>query len=230
MNIKLVLLLMAGALAIVIGVHYTRHVDPEIVEANEALHQARSWHAEMELHSRNGAGLWSTVTVVCPDRTEFVLRGVSNSHTIRIGDRSWTQDIAFPHWTEVPNNENAPDPCRFAVDQPALFATPVARAMAIAAEFDRAVRHHLNFSRGEMDQSNGEACRNWTVDSSYTLCLSEKDHLPLIYTSLDGSVKAVYTQWNEEIAVSEPENKPYVIPTPTPLPEVTPYIPPKPSY
>lgn len=230
MKTKLLLLFIATAIVIIAGIEYQRHMDPEIIAASQAIHQAKSWQAKLELHPRNGAGFWSTVTVVCPDRTELVLVGLRSSHTIHIGDQTWTQDIMPPQWTEVPNNDQTPDPCKFGVDQPVLFATPTAKAMAIAAEIDRAMRHHLTFSRGQMSDVNGEACRNWTVDNSYTLCLSQAHHLPLTFTSLDGTVKAVFTQWNQAIAISEPQNQPYVMPRPTPSPEVEPYNPPKPSY
>jgi hypothetical protein len=206
MKARLALLLVGAAVAVYAAVQYAGRVAPEVLEAGEALRRAKSWRADLEIHSRTGAGLWSTVRVVCPDRMELTLQGARFSHTIQIGDRWWTQDIAAPHWTEVPNNNATPTPCRFGTDQPVLFANPVAKAMAIAAEFDRALRHHLKFARGQMSDVEGQACREWTVDDSYTVCLGEKDRLPLRFTSLDGTVKASFKQWNEEISIDAPQN------------------------
>jgi hypothetical protein len=223
---------LGAATAIYAGIQYTGRVSPEILQANEALRQAKSWRADLVIHSRSGAGLWSTVRVVCPDRMELTLQGARFSHTIQIGEKTWTQDISPPSWTEVPNNSTTPSPCKFGVDQPVLFGSPVAKAMAIAAEFDRALRHHLKFSRGPMSEVQGQACRNWTVDDTYTICLSEKDQLPLGYASLDGAAEATFTGWNQELAIDEPQNeyRPYTLPPEQKLPEVPPYAPPKPNY
>jgi hypothetical protein len=234
MKTRILLLVLATGVAIYAGIQYSGRISPEILQANEALRQARSWKADLVVHSRSGAGLWGAVRVVCPDRMDRSLRGAAFSHTIQIGDKTWTQDISFSNWTEVPNDDATPSPCRFGVDQPVLFANPVARAMAIAAEFDRALRHHLKFSRGAMTEVQGEACRNWTVDNAYMICLSEKEQLPLRYASLDGAVEATFSQWNWDFTIDEPHNeyKPYPSsPFPQPkLPEVPPYSPPKPDY
>jgi hypothetical protein len=100
--------------------------------------------------------------VVCPDRMDLTLWGSRISHTIQIGDKTWTQDIAPPRWTEVPTNDARPNPCRFGIDQPVQFGSPLTKAIAITAEFDRALRHHLKFSRRQMSEVEGEACRNST--------------------------------------------------------------------
>lgn len=232
MKTRLFLVVLGAAAAVYAGIQYTGRVSPEILEANEALGQAKSWKADLVFHSGSGAGLWSTVRVVCPDRMDLTLQGARFSHTIQIGDKTWTQDISPPNWTEVPTNNATPSPCKFGVDQPVLFGNPAAKAMAIAAEFDRALRHHLKFSRGQMSEVQGQACRNWTVDDAYTICLGEKDQLPLRYASLDGSVEATFSEWNQERAIDEPRNeyRRYTLPPEQKLPEVPPYAPAKPDY
>jgi hypothetical protein len=76
--------------------------------------------------------------------------------------------------------------------------------MAITAEFDRAVRHHASFSRGPQRTLEKEACREWTVDEAYTVCLGLDDHLPRDFKARDGSVLARFTEWNQEITIEPP--------------------------
>jgi len=188
----------ALVLLIVLGVFYSLRLDPEIAQANEALHAARSWRVSLEMHSANGAGLWGKVAVVCPDREDLALTGAQAGHTIRVGDQWWTDGLPSSDKGYTPN------PCLFGKDQPVLFGSPVAKAMAITAEFDRAVRHHASFSRGLQRNAGEKACREWTVDDSYTVCLDPYDHLPRDFKARDGSVFARFTDWNQEITIEPP--------------------------
>jgi hypothetical protein len=179
-------------------VHYSLRIDPEIMRANEALHAARSWKVSLEMHTTNGAGLWDKVAVVCPDREDLELTGAQAGHTIRVGDEWWTDGLPSSDKGYTPN------PCLFGKDQPVLFGSPIATAMAILAEFDRAVRHHASFSRGPQRTAAGEACREWTVDEVYTVCLGVDDHLPRDFKARNGSVFAKFTDWNHEITIEPP--------------------------
>lgn len=198
MKLKLLGTSAALALLLALGVAYSLQIDPEIAQANEALHAARSWRVSLEIHSPNGAGLWGKVAVVCPDREDLVLTGAQAGHTIRVGDQWWTDGLPSTDKGYTPN------PCLFGKDQPVLFGSAVAKAMAITAEFDRAVRHHASFSRGLQRSSEEEACREWTVDDSYTVCLGLDDHLPRDFKARDGSIFARFTDWNHEINIEPP--------------------------
>lgn len=52
--------------------------------------------------------------------------------------------------------------------------------------------------------SEGDACREWTVDDAYTVCLGLDDHLPSEFNASDGSVFARFTDWNQEITIEPP--------------------------
>jgi hypothetical protein len=198
-TLKLVGMAAALALLVLLGVVYSLRLDPEITQANAALHVARSWRVSLEMHPANGAGLWGKVAVVCPDREDLVLAGAQAGHTIRVGDQWWTDGLLSTDKGYTPN------PCLFGKDQPVLFGSPVAEAMAIAAEFDRAVRHHASFARGPQRTAEGESCREWTVDNAYTVCLGMDDHLPRDLKARDGSVFAMFTDWNQEITIEPPD-------------------------
>jgi hypothetical protein len=198
--VKLKLLGTAAALVLLVmlGVAYSLRLDPEIAQANEALHAATSWRVSLEMHPASGAGLWGKVAVICPDREDLELTGAQAGHTIRVGDQWWTDGLPST------DNGQTPNPCLFGKDQPVLFGSQVARAMAITAEFDRAVRHHASFSRGPQRTLEKEACREWTVDEAYTVCLGLDDHLPRDFKARDGSVLARFTEWNQEITIEPP--------------------------
>jgi len=89
--VKLKLLGTAAALVLLVmlGVAYSLRLDPEIAQANEALHAATSWRVSLEMHPASGAGLWGKVAVVCPDREDLELTGAQAGHTIRVGDQWW---------------------------------------------------------------------------------------------------------------------------------------------
>lgn len=202
---KLTLLGIAGAVALVVlAGFYSLRPSPEIADANEALHAARSWKVSLEIHPANGGGLWGKATVVCPDREDLVLTGSQAGHTIRVGDRWWVDGLPSSDKGYTPN------PCLFGKDQPVLFGSPVAKAMAITAEFDRAVRHHASFSRGPQrasasSNSDEAPCREWTVDGSHIICLGLEDHLPRYFKTRDGSVFATFSDWNQEITIEPPD-------------------------
>jgi hypothetical protein len=197
-RLKLTVLAAVSGIAFFVGIFYTLRVDPEIAEANQALHAAKSWRASLDIHPANGAGLWGKIAVVCPDREDLVLTGSQAGHTIRIGDKWWTDGLPTPDKGYTPN------PCLFDKEQPILTGSLVAKAMAISAELDRAVRHHARFSSGELRRSDQGSCREWTVDGAYTVCLSLETHLPRDFKAKDGSVTATFTDWNQEITIKPP--------------------------
>ena len=198
MTLKLLGIAAALVLLVALGVFYSQRIDSEIVQANNALHAAKSWRVSLEMHPANGAGLWGKVAVVCPDREDLLLAGAQAGHTIRVRDQWWTDGMPSTDKGYTPN------PCLFAKDQPVLFGSPIAKAMAITAEFDRAVRHHASFARGPQRTAEGESCREWTVDDVYTVCLGLDDHLPRDFKARDGSIFAKFTDWNHEIAIDPP--------------------------
>jgi len=157
-TLKLLGIAAALVLLIVLGVFYSLRLDPEIAQANEALHAATSWRVSLEMHSASGAGLWGKVAVVCPDREDLALTGAQAGHTIRVGDQWWTDGLPSSDKGYTPN------PCLFGKDQPVLFGSPVAKAMAITAEFDRAVRH-CNRERGAGSERRDRGACDWVADS-----------------------------------------------------------------
>jgi hypothetical protein len=106
--VKLKLLGTAAALVLLVmlGVAYSLRLDPEIAQANEALHAATSWRVSLEMHPASGAGLWGKVAVICPDREDLELTGAQAGHIIRVGDQWWTDGLPSS------DNGHTPNPCR----------------------------------------------------------------------------------------------------------------------
>lgn len=229
MKWKLLLLSIATAGAVWYGIERLNRIDPEMVAAQRALQQAVSWQAQISANPANGAGLWATVSVECPDRVEIEVRGARDEHSIRMGRRWWRNDIFYPNWTRVPDNYPAPDPCAFR-DQGILVASPAAKAMAIGAELDRALRHHESFVRSSLRAVGDQTCREWKVANTYKVCINEATGLPIDFAMLDGTVTATFTRWNEDLGIHEPKNAPYVPWKGPELPEVPDYVPPRLSY
>lgn len=229
MKWKLLLLSIATAGAVWYGIEWSNRIDPEMVAAQRALQQAVSWQTQIVANPPSGAGIWATVSVECPDRMEIEVRGARQEHSIRIGRHWWRNDISYPNWTRVPDNNPAPDPCAYR-DQGILVASPAAKAMAIGVELDRALRHHESIARGGLRSAGDQSCRDWTISRAYTLCINENTGLPVQFLTLDGTVTATFTHWNEDLGIHEPQNAPYVPWKGPELPEVPDYVPPRPSY
>jgi len=230
MKWKLLLLAIATAVAVWWGIEYVNRIDPEMIAAQQALRQAVSWQAQIVANPSNGAGLWATVSVECPDRMELDVRGARQEHSIRIGRKWWRNDISYPRWSQVPDNNSAPDPCAFGRDQGILVASPAAKAMAMGVEIDRALRHHEPILKGELRTVGDQSCRDWTIARTYTVCINKNTGLPVEFAMLDGTITATFMRWNEDLGIHAPQNIPYVPWNGPELPEVPDYVPPRPSY
>lgn len=180
--------------------------DPEIKATHHALSNAKSYRADVTVIAPSSVGIWVKVAVVCPDRMDVEEIGVHASHVMRIGNDWWTNQLWFPRWTKVPDPATLPNPCSFGFDQPVLFRNPLAKAIAIPAEFDRALRNHVSFSKGELRTIDNATCRNWTVENLYTVCIREGDHLPVEFVARDKSVTARFRDWNEDFEIDTPKD------------------------
>lgn len=205
MDTNKVLTGVAAGLVVVLALWFVqRH--REIERIHSALKSATSWQADIQYNIANRSGT-TKVEVVCPDRMRMEDAGIDYSHTIRIGDKYWAEGLGGPGWTPVPESGLVPTPCLFGVDQPIIVRSPIAKAAAIAAEFDREVRAGASFSKQNLETTSDGACRWWTVADSYNLCVDEATSLPLRFeTSFGGnSVKATFSRWNGDITIEAPE-------------------------
>jgi hypothetical protein len=200
--------LIMGALLIVfliVGFKLTA-TDKEIEDAHQALMRARSYRANISVYVPSGAANYFTLAILCPDKMDLEQTGAHLDHIIRVGPNWWTNQINYPRWIQVPDPTTVPNPCTFGTDQPILFSNPLAKAMAIPAEFDRALRNHVDFTKGELRKIDNESCRNWTVEKIYTVCIRQSDHLPLDFTSRDQKVIVRFTDWNSNFEIISPQD------------------------